>query len=160
MEVYLIQNKGRIAISKESSSRMKEYIQDSREKLEGGGVLLGRFIIDSKDIIVDHVTIPMIGDKRSRTSFFRGDSQHQKIVNNWWAKSAGTCNYLGEWHTHPENYPTPSETDLQGWKEKLKTDKFSSRYLYFIIVGIKELCIWEGDRRKLKFKKLNSTNEK
>jgi integrative and conjugative element protein (TIGR02256 family) len=152
--IFTMTNLGRIKIDPQVWERMKPHIQLLPEAKEAGGVLLGRFIKDSKDIVIDKITIPMIGDKRTRFSFIRGEAMHQRIVDREWSRSKGTCNYLGEWHTHPENYPSPSNTDIADWKRKLKEGHYSSRYLYFIIVGIKELYIWEGDRRTLKLKKL------
>lgn len=149
-------NKGKFKISEEALDRMKKFIQDTEEKNEAGGVLLGRFIIDSKDIVIDEVTIPMIGDKCTRYSYIRNAKPHQRIIDSKWDKSNGTCNYLGEWHTHPENYPSPSGKDIDSWKKRMKEDVFSSRYLYFIILGIKEMRVWEGDRRTLKIKKLET----
>ncbi|MEO1254710.1 MAG: Mov34/MPN/PAD-1 family protein, partial [Bacteroidota bacterium] len=81
---------------------------------------------------------------------------HQKIVLERWNSSGYTTHYLGEWHSHPQDYPEPSDKDIASWKEKLITAIYSSRYLYFIIVGIKETRVWEGDRRSLKIKKLDS----
>ena len=96
----------------------------------------------------------MIGDKRTRTQFIRGEKMHQRIITSAWKKSNKTSNYLGEWHTHPEKYPSPSSQDFKNWKEILSTRTFSSLYLYFLIVGIKEINIWEGNRRTLKIKQL------
>jgi len=135
-------------------ARVESFRQHSPSLLEAGGVLLGRFIKDSDNIIIDAVSIPMIGDKRTRNTFKRGAFMHQRVIDWAWLKSKGTCNYLGEWHTHPEKYPTPSLVDWNDWKRKLKEDTFSGRFLYFVIVGIKEICIWQGDREKMKFKKL------
>lgn len=151
---FKMTNKGKFKISDEAIERMLKFRQDTDDKNEAGGVLLGRFIIASKNIIIDEVTIPMIGDKSTRYSYVRNAKSHQRIIDNKWLKSNGTCNYLGEWHTHPESYPTPSNTDIENWKDRLGKDSFSSRYLYFIIVGIKELRVWEGDRRTLKIKRL------
>lgn len=147
-------NKGILKISDTPLLRMESYKQDNIKKTEAGGVLLGRFIIDSKNIIIDKVTVPMIGDKRSRYQFIRGEKMHQRIITSSWVKSGGTCNYLGEWHTHPEDYPSPSSQDIKNWKEILSKRLYSSQYLYFIIVGIKEVCIWEGSKRKLKIKRI------
>ncbi|MEM6719180.1 MAG: Mov34/MPN/PAD-1 family protein [Bacteroidota bacterium] len=133
---------------------MKSFIQDTSQKTEAGGVLLGRFIIDSKNIVIDKVTVPMIGDERSRHKFIRGEKMHQRVITNAWKKSIGTCNYLGEWHTHPQEYPTPSSQDIKNWKEILSTRTFSSQYLYFIIIGTKEIRIWEGSKRFLEIKRL------
>ncbi|MEM1321368.1 MAG: Mov34/MPN/PAD-1 family protein, partial [Bacteroidota bacterium] len=110
-------NKGRLKINPDPLSRMNTYKQDSPDKTEAGGVLLGRFILDSKDKIIDRVTVPMIGDKRTRTRFLRAEKMHQRIITSAWNKSKGTCHYLGEWHTHPERYPRPSSQDIKNWKE-------------------------------------------
>jgi len=152
--VVIRSNKGKLKIDINPLSVMQLYIQDLKDKKEAGGVLLGRFIIDSKDIVVDRVTMPMVGDIRSRFKFIRSEKRHQKVITNAWIKSEGTCNYLGEWHTHPEDYPTPSGQDIKNWQEILSTRTFSSQYLYFVIVGIEETRIWEGNKRKLKIKRI------
>ena len=152
--IILRSNKGEFKVNETPLSRMNSFRQDETHKTEAGGVLLGRFIINSKNIIIDKVTVPMFGDKRSRYSFIRGEKMHQRVITNAWRKSAGTCNYLGEWHTHPEEYPTPSNQDIKNWKQILATRIFSSQYLYFVIIGTKEIGIWEGSKRKLKIKKL------
>jgi integrative and conjugative element protein (TIGR02256 family) len=154
IHVFKMSNKGLIKIDESVFDRICPFIQSEPNSTEAGGVLLGRFIKDSKDIVIDKVTIPMVGDKRTRFSFKRSEVMHQRIVDREWNKSKGTCNYLGEWHTHPENYPYPSSVDREDWKRKLKQGNYSSRYLYFIIVGIKEISLWEGDRRTFEFKKL------
>ena len=147
-------NNGLFKIDIEPMSRMLSYQQDHGKKTEAGGVMLGRFILNSKNIIVDRVTVPMIGDKRTRTTFIRNEKAHQRIITSAWEKSEGTCNYLGEWHTHPERYPTPSSQDFKNWKEILTTRIFSSLYLYFIIVGTKEVRVWEGNRKNQKINRL------
>lgn len=154
MITFLMSNNGKLKFSEYAIERMNAYKQINSEDTEAGGVLLGRFIINSKDIVIDDVSIPMIGDKRTRYSYVRNAKSHQRIIDNQWLKSKGTCNYLGEWHTHPENYPDYSGTDISNWKDRLRKDYFSSRYLYFVILGLKELTVWEGDRRTFKFKKL------
>lgn len=152
--VFLIENKGRIKISFQVIGIMKNYVQDNDVKLEAGGVLLGRFLVNSKNIVVDKISEPMPGDIRERIFFKRGEEKHQNIIDQEWQNSNSRCNYLGEWHSHAEKYPTPSFIDLKEWKKKLQNDVFSSRYLYFIILGINELRIWEGDRRTLKIKRI------
>lgn len=148
-------NGGKIKIDVPSMERMSKYIQQTSDSAEAGGILLGRLIKDSKDIVIDNITVPMIGDKRKRYSFKRGSKMHQRIADRAWKRSKGTCNYLGEWHTHPENYPSPSYQDIKDWKRKLKADFSSTRYLYFVIVGVKGLYVCEGDRRTLKIKELD-----
>lgn len=151
-------NGGYLKIDKEAFQLIGSYKQVKKSDLEAGGIIMGRFIRNSKNIIIDKVTEPAKEDKRSRHSFKRISIEHQIILEDEWVKSDGTCNYLGEWHTHPENNPSPSGVDLKDWKRKLKADIFSSRYLYFIIAGITRLEIWEGDRRTLEIKQLKYIN--
>lgn len=152
--IFTLSNGGRLKLTLDAFYRMVNYIQYNKEDNEGGGVLLGRLILNSKNIVIDRVSIPMIADKRSRYSFIRNAKQHQRIIDRAWIKSSGTCNYLGEWHTHPESNPDPSNVDLKNWKNRLKEDTYFSRYLYFIILGTKRFHVWEGDRRTMMFKRL------
>lgn len=134
---------GRFQISDAAWETMRRFVQDEPHKPEAGGVLLGRHILDTRDIVVDRVSIPMPGDRRSRARFFRARSRHQRIIDEAWRESNGTCTYLGEWHTHPERCPTPSPEDEGNWRRKLATDWFSS-YLFFVIVGTDVVRVWEG----------------
>jgi integrative and conjugative element protein (TIGR02256 family) len=156
--IFEITNGGKIKLTSSVIEVLQQHKQVNNDSFESGGVLLGRFIKVSKNIVVDKITTPMKGDKQTRFSFKRLSPLHQEIITVEWNKSNGTCNYLGEWHTHPEDYPTPSGVDIRDWKRKLKKDVFSGRYLYFIIAGIKNIEIWEGDRRTLEIVKLKNTN--
>jgi integrative and conjugative element protein (TIGR02256 family) len=156
--IFEITNGGKIKLATAVMEILKQHKQVQKGALESGGVLLGRFIKISKNIVVDKITTPMKGDKQTRLSFKRISPLHQEIITEEWYESNGTCNYLGEWHTHPEDFPTPSGVDIKDWKRKLKKDLFSGRYLYFIIAGIKSVDIWEGDRRTLEIVKLKNIN--
>ena len=88
----------------------------------------------------------MPGDRRSRFQFFRARRWHQEAINRAWQESSGTCAYLGEWHTHPERYPMLSLVDRLRWQQKLLRDRFTEP-IFFVIVGIAEVRVWEGYRR-------------
>lgn len=147
-------NGARVKIGPQSLAVFNQYIQDHPHKSEAGGVLLGRFIISSNDVIIDRITIPMRGDKQSRFSFFRSAERHQQQITNSWLLSSGTCNYLGEWHTHPESDPHPSNLDIANWKQKLKNDVFDSAFLLFLIVGTERINLWKGKRSNISLEKL------
>ena len=115
---------------------------------EAGGILLGRLILDSKNISIDFVSEPNQYDKRSKFNFFRSRKPHQEIVNKAWKSSAGTCIYLGEWHCHPEDDPTPSDHDLKNWKRIVKSAKYEQTSLIFLIAGYKRIRIWELTKRR------------
>jgi len=125
---------------------MNKFVQDAASKVEAGGVLLGRYIVNCKHVVVDSVTVPLENDKRSRFLFFRTAKRHQSIIDNIWLSSDGTCNYLGEWHTHPEPDPVPSPHDISEWRRKLHADKFDSDFLFFVIVGTEKINAWRGSR--------------
>ncbi len=134
---------GKFKIDKIPLQKIIEYLQVNDEMKEAGGVLLGRYIIDSNDIVVDDITTPMQNDVRKRFFFLKQKKYHQKIVTESWIKSKGTCNYLGEWHTHPEAIPTPSIVDTKEWERLLKSTKFEGESLYFVIAGTEQIRIWE-----------------
>ncbi len=140
---FLRRNGGRLQIGAEASAAMLTFRQDTPEKLEAGGVLLGRRILGGDDIVVDRVTSPMFGDRRSRTRFFRARRLHQAQIDAAWRKSDGTCGYLGEWHSHPEDLPSPSFVDLAGWQKKMLFDRIGAN-IFFVIVGAMEVRTWEG----------------
>ncbi len=110
-------------------------------------MLLGRHLRDGSAIIVDAVTTPMAGDRRGRTRFHRAQRRHQELIDQAWRDSDGTCTYLGEWHTHPEPVPTPSQIDWADWR-RLRSDRYTEP-LFFVIVGTQEMCAWEGWRMGL-----------
>jgi integrative and conjugative element protein (TIGR02256 family) len=145
---------GNIKISLEALKRMAKFSQTAPDASEAGGVLLGRFIINSDDIVIDEVTIPHKGDRRGRFSFVRNAVSHQKVIEKKWVQSCGTCNYLGEWHTHPEAVPLPSSRDINDWKRILREAKFYSESLFFVIVGTELVSVWEGFKESLEIKPL------
>lgn len=125
---------------------LHRYAQRDPRAAEAGGVLMGRHILGTRDVVVDAVTEPMRGDRRSRFSFHRSQGPHQRALDNAWRSSDGTCVYLGEWHTHPEPCPTPSAIDLKDWYTRLQRDKVDSESLFFLIVGQTRTAAWEGTR--------------
>lgn len=119
--------------------KMRSFIQHRNSDPEAGGVLLGRFIRSSKNVVIDEVTVPQLDDKSSPTRFYRHQQGHQLLVEQYWKDSEGTCNYLGEWHTHPEDHPRPSGIDLQNWRRLVKNSKQQFDGLFFLIVGRKTI---------------------
>lgn len=138
---------GKLKFAADAVSTCLEYRQDGPDKLEAGGVLLGRRIERSSDVIIDRVSVPTPRDRRSLLSFFRSHEPHQKRIDEAWKNSDGTCNYLGEWHTHPEEVPSPSCLDYWEWRRLVKKCSYLGDELFFVIVGTSRVCAWEGRRR-------------
>jgi integrative and conjugative element protein (TIGR02256 family) len=114
---------------------------------EAGGVLLGRHLIESDEVVVDEATEPQATDRRGRFSFFRS-SRHDAIARERWLETRETSAYLGLWHTHPESVPTPSNVDREDWRLALERDSFGGEHLHFIIVGTTALRVWVGRKGK------------
>lgn len=151
---------GKLKINDDVLQIMKQCSQKTIEnQKEYCGVLLGREIINTADIIVDKITEPSEDDVQKKFYFFRDKKYHQKKIIEEWEKSDGTCNYLGEWHTHLEDVPNPSPTDIKEWKRVLRKFKFDGHELFFIIIGIKEISIWEGNKLDLSIKKLSEVTK-
>lgn len=52
---------------------------------------------------------------------------------------------MGVWHTHPQMIPEPSSIDWNDWYDTLEVDWTACKYIFFIIVGMKEMRVWVGD---------------
>ena len=144
---------GRLQIGADALESLKGFVQEGPCHREAGGVLLGRHIVGSSDIVVDEITTPMPGDRRRRFRFFRAAHRHQQAIDRAWKQSGGTRGYLGEWHTHPEPLPTPSLIDQVGWQYKLHFDQHVG-LLFFVIVGTEAIAVWEGARGHLRLSPL------
>lgn len=137
-------NGGVVSFSPNAIARLVAFRQVSLKTPESGGVLLGREISESDDVSVDEVTEPHKSDWKSRLAFFRGKKAAQVKVNDAWKDSKGTRIYLGEWHTHPEDDPTPSRSvDCPDWFRIAKEAVFEQDFLLFVIVGLEKTNVWE-----------------
>lgn len=143
--VLRVTPKQRIIITEQAIEQMLAHVQMRFWHCEAGGVLLGRHLLDSEDVVVDEVTVPQSTDRRTRFSFFRS-KKHEAIAKERWQAEASTLAYLGLWHTHPEDSPTPSSVDRSDWEQAVAKDTFDGPRLFFPIVGRKEIRVWTKNR--------------
>lgn len=114
------------------------YLQEGIDSKEAGGILLGHVRGEHLEII--EATEPSVWDKRFRFLFERMPYFHHRLAMKRWKESNGLVRYVGEWHTHPQSYPTPSSLDLKEW-QLLAADRVDGRPLLALIVGCKDLHI-------------------
>ncbi|MDV8111856.1 Mov34/MPN/PAD-1 family protein [Bacillus sp. BAU-SS-2023] len=119
---------------------------------EAGGMLIGSIVANSNEIEINDYTEPLKEDSRNRLTFKRSD-KHNEILYEKWKESNFTKLYLGEWHTHPQNIPTPSFIDKISWNTLLFKSNTESDILIFIIGGTSSIEIWIGDRKSKKIKR-------
>lgn len=149
---------GTVVLGEGALEIFDRYRQRNRTAPEAGGVLLGRFVQGTSDIIVDDATPPGDGDTASRFTFRRSRRRAQAIVAQVWRESGGTRNYLGEWHTHPEDAPSPSAVDLANWQRIVATARYEQNSLFFVIVGLKNIGTWEVLRSSRMIIQLSSSD--
>ena len=132
-----------VSIAAEAAALMWSHAQTDGASLEAGGILLGRLIAECDDVVVDLALPPSPDDRATRFRFFRARGAANLAIRAHWERSSGTRIYLGEWHSHPEDRPTPSCLDLHNWNRILSKSVFEQDSLFFIIVGRVELRLWE-----------------
>lgn len=143
--VFRVAANQRLIFTEQAVAQLLSYVQWRCWQAEAGGVLLGRHLLDSADVVVDEITGPQPTDRRSRFAFFRS-RRHEVIARERWQAEANTLAYLGLWHTHPEDSPTPSSVDKDDWARAVAGDVYEGPRLFFPIVGRKEIRVWVKSR--------------
>ncbi|WP_055137110.1 Mov34/MPN/PAD-1 family protein [Pseudomonas corrugata] len=105
---------------------------------EAGGILLGH--VRGKHLEVLEASEPTPQDRRLRYFFERMIHGHKGLADRRWQESNGLVRYVGEWHTHPQDVASPSETDLCEW-QKLARDRSDRRPMLAVIVGRQYLYV-------------------
>ncbi len=115
----------------------ERYIQGENDA-EAGGILLGH--VRGIHLEVLEATVPTRKDRRLKYFFERLVEGHKGIAERRWRESNGLVRYLGEWHTHPEDHPTPSGLDISEW-QKLASARRDGRSMLAVIVGRRDLRV-------------------
>lgn len=110
--------------------RLATFSQLAPSAPEAGGILMG--YRRGPHTHVTEATIPSRQDVQRRFGLFRHATHHQRVALQRWKETDQTLDYVGEWHTHPEDDPSPSDIDLCHWREITAVSK---RPMIFIIVG-------------------------
>lgn len=116
----------------------KDHIQHGHAANEAGGLLLGE--VRGQHLNVTAATVPTAHDKRMRYFFERAPVGHSSVAQTLWNNSGGTVRYLGEWHTHPQDVPSPSGTDRSEWR-RMASERRDRRPFLAVIVGRNELYV-------------------
>lgn len=142
---------GNVRVSDKLIRELSNYKQNSSTQPESGGVLLGRHLNSNGALLIDGFTPPQVSDDQGRSSFYRSHA-HDKLAKKAWIDTGGHQTYVGLWHTHPEENPTPSKIDTQDWSNALVKSSYEGSFLFFFIVGQESIRCWTG--RKQRFTKI------
>ena len=111
---------------------------------ERGGILLG--FRRGPHLHINEATFPMRDDVGTMFAFRRSSIGHKEIALRRWRQSNRTIDWVGEWHSHPEETPSPSSVDIRSWKEITRS---RAAPMAFVIIGWKRgwlgLCVPNRD---------------
>lgn len=97
---------------------------------EAGGQLFAR--LDATHIMIEKATGPRRTDHRTRNSYIPNRRAEQAEICE--QHSAG-LHYVGDWHTHPELDPRPSQQDLASMGNCFMKSKHALNGFVLVIVG-------------------------
>lgn len=128
---------GFIIVNEAELKKIRRFRQFAGQN-ESGGTLVGTIysrkhltsLCEIQHVEITGFSLPNNDDIRSRFSFIRRGKHHLEFIKKSRVEGSGFVDYLGEWHTHPEEHPTPSSTDLLSWKKD-----FNNQMAIVIIVG-------------------------
>lgn len=101
---------------------------------EFGGILVGRYSEDMKTCIIDQTILPK-RYKSSQYYFVRGKEGLLEALSFYYNQTPRLI-YIGEWHTHPNMKPEPSETDKNAMQEIADHEDVLIKSPVMIILGI------------------------
>ena len=97
-----------VVFSRDAIKTFDAYRQRHRWQREAGGQLFAR--IRNNSWIVEKAAGPHRLAIRTRFGFVPYQAAQQEEINHRHAKG---LEFVGDWHTHPEDIPTPSAPDLK-----------------------------------------------
>lgn len=120
-----------IEIKEEVYEQLKGYAQHEGNEL--CGVLTGSQI-DEKTFRISKVSPPCVASN-SKCGCVRDVAKANEFIEQDYIDSEQTRVYIGEWHTHPESFPTPSQVDICSIVDSFNTAKRVLPFLIMMIVG-------------------------
>jgi integrative and conjugative element protein (TIGR02256 family) len=97
---------------------------------EAGGQLFAR--LSEKEVAVSRITGPRLADRRSRYSYVPNRREEQTEIYEMHQKG---FHFVGDWHTHPEPVPIPSQSDIRTINEAVAKSRHHLYGFLMIIVG-------------------------
>ena len=120
----------RVSFKNEVIELFEQHKQLTDKSLEAGGQLFARF--STTEVMISKATGLRNGDKRGRFLFWPNRKKEQNEIKELFGQG---YHYIGDWHTHPEPSPTPSNTDLVNILECYDQSKHDLKYFIMVIVG-------------------------
>ena len=122
-----------IVFNTEVLAHFDRYRQTSCWKREAGGQLFS--VISEKQWQIVKATGPRLSDFRRRFQFFPDHIAEQSEINELFNSG---LHYVGDWHTHPEARPKPSQLDLSSMTETVRNSIHQLPGFLMVISGTED----------------------
>ena len=131
MIAYSVGASGQVVILTEAAMEtFRRHRQKRWYQREAGGQLFARF--DGGRIVIEQATGPRASDKRSLVSFHPNRKAEQKEIID---RHRDGLHYVGDWHTHREDIPQASSTDIASIGDCVARSTHDLRAFILIVVG-------------------------
>ncbi|WP_108004634.1 Mov34/MPN/PAD-1 family protein [Mycoplana dimorpha] len=100
---------------------------------ESGGQMFAR--LSPNRWCIEVVTGPRCGDRRGRFQFWPDRRAEQDEINRFYDQG---LEFVGDWHTHPEDFPRPSRNDIDSVDNIVRKSVHSLPGILMCIVGRKD----------------------
>lgn len=133
--VYLIpDSEQRLVFTLDVLNHFKKHRQNTSRKYEAGGQLFARFNLT--DIVIVEATGPRRRDQRTRFSYRPHRPSEQKEIDS---RHKRGLIYIGDWHTHPEGIPHPSNIDRSSMQDIFSKSVHKLNVFVLVVVGTREV---------------------
>ncbi|MEN6621800.1 MAG: Mov34/MPN/PAD-1 family protein [Smithella sp.] len=119
-----------IIITDKVLSVMHKYRQLHPSAKEAGGQLYAKF--EGVDTLILEATKPKFLDKRTRYRFRPNRTLQRFEIYCRYKKG---LHFVGDWHTHPEKYPSPSNKDINYMYNNFHLSLIKFRAFVMVIIG-------------------------
>nr|WP_233286074.1 Mov34/MPN/PAD-1 family protein [Bradyrhizobium brasilense] len=97
---------------------------------EAGGLLFARLALPTVDVCA--ITGPRPTDRRSRYSYWPDKRAEQREIDEMFSRD---LHFVGCWHTHPEDVPSPSLIDTRNISDCVWRSQHALNGFVMVIVG-------------------------
>src|SRR5688572_22440122 len=120
----------KLALLPEVMEYLDQFRQIEPGKPESGGQLFFKLV--ENDIHICRATGPYKTDQQSRFSFEPDKKKQAADIKSHFKKG---LHFLGDWHTHPEEFPIPSQMDLASMGDCFARSKHELESFLLLILG-------------------------
>jgi integrative and conjugative element protein (TIGR02256 family) len=119
-----------LEFSDEVLAHFRKHRQTRLWHREAGGQLFAR--VQTGLISVVEATGPRRTDRRNRTTYFPDRRAEQSEIDE---RFPAGLHFIGDWHSHPEDRPSPSLIDLDSTGDGVRRSRHSLHGFVMVIVG-------------------------